>query len=82
MAQDLPASMRADKYLLEATRATESGDRQAAQRAFDIFESLDVEPTPLFAYRYGSALVGIRHPPGSLAPGSGAAHAVRDRRRQ
>ena len=57
VAQDLPASMRADKYLLEATRATESGDRQAAQRAFDKFESLDVEPTPLFAYRYGSALV-------------------------
>ena len=57
VAQDLPTYMRADKYLLEATRAMEGDDRQEALRAFEKFEAMDVEPTPSFAYLYGKALV-------------------------
>ena len=57
VAQDLPTYMRADKYLLEATRAMEGDDRQEALRAFEKYEAMDVEPTPSFAYLYGKALV-------------------------
>ncbi len=56
-AQDLPPDILADQYLLEATKALESGNPQAAIRAFEKIEALDTEPPPEFAYFYGKLLV-------------------------
>ena len=56
-AQDLPPDILADKYLLEATKAIENGNRQKALWIFKKIEALDVEPPPMFTYHYGRALV-------------------------
>ena len=55
-AQDLPPDIRADKLLLEATRAIESGDAEQSWRALREVEALDVEPPPMLAYVQGRAL--------------------------
>ena len=57
VAQDLPPDILADQYLLEATKALESGNPQGALRAFAKIEALDTEPPPEFAYFYGKLLV-------------------------
>ena len=57
VAQDLPPDILADQYLLEATKALESGDPRGALRAFGKIEALDTEPPPEFAYFYGKLLV-------------------------
>ncbi len=57
LAQELPPDILADKYLLEAMEALESGDQQKALQAFQKIEALDVEPPPMFAYLYGKLLV-------------------------
>ena len=56
-AQDLPPDILADQYLLEAGRAMEQGDAQAAIRAFEKIEALDTEPPLEFLYFYGKLLV-------------------------
>ena len=55
-AQDLPPDIRADKLLLEATTAIESGDAEQAWRALREVEALEVEPPPMLAYVQGRAL--------------------------
>lgn len=56
-AQDLPPDILADKLLLEATGAIESGENEKALRALREIEALDVEPPTMFAYFYGKTLV-------------------------
>ena len=55
-AQGLPPDIRADKLVLEAARAIESGDAEQVWRALREIEALDVEPPPMFAYVRGRAL--------------------------
>jgi len=57
LAQDLPPDILADQYLLEASKALEKGDTQAALRAFGKIEALDTDPPPEFAFFYGKMLV-------------------------
>ena len=57
VAQELPPEIRADKFLLEATKAMENGDPEKALSALQKIEALDVEPPPMFAYTYGKVLV-------------------------
>ena len=57
MAQDLPADMLADQYLLEATEALEQEDPQRAIQAFGKIEALDTEPPVEFLFFYGKVLV-------------------------
>lgn len=57
VAQDLPPDILADQYLLEAAKAMEQGDAQAALRAFGKIEALDVELPLEFLYFYGKLLV-------------------------
>ena len=54
--QDLPPTILADQYLLEATEAMEQGALQKAERAFKKIEALEIEPPPPFAYFYGKLL--------------------------
>ena len=55
-AQELPDDVLADQYLLEATTALQKKDRQAAIRAFQKIEALDVTPPAEFFYFYGKLL--------------------------
>ena len=55
--QDLPPDILADQYLLEASKALEKDDIQAALQAFRKIEALEVEPPPGFAFFYGKMLV-------------------------
>ena len=55
--QALPPEILADQYLLEASKALEKGDTQAALQAFGKIEALDTEPPPDFAFFYGKMLV-------------------------
>ena len=57
VAQDLPPDILADQYLLEATKALESGNPRGALRAYRKIEALEIEPPPEFAYFYGKLLV-------------------------
>ncbi len=57
LAQDLPPDILADQYLLEASKALEKGDTQAALRAFGKIEALDTDPPQEFAFFYGKMLV-------------------------
>ena len=57
VAQDLPPDVLADMYLLEAAKAMEQGDAQAAIRAFEKIEALDTQPPLEFLYFYGKMLV-------------------------
>ena len=68
-AQDLPPDILADQYLLEATKALENGDAQAALRAFGKIEALDTEPPLEFLYFYGKLLVENRTALGDLLKG-------------
>ena len=52
VAQDLPTYMRADKYLLEATRAMEGDDRQEALRGVREIRGHGCRADPSFAYLY------------------------------
>ena len=56
-AQDLPPDILADQYLLEAAKAMEQGNAQAALRAFGKIEALGTEPPLEFLYFYGKLLV-------------------------
>ena len=57
MSQDLPDDILADQYLLEAKKALENGEPQAARRAFLKIEALDTEPALEFYYFFGKFLV-------------------------
>ena len=57
VAQELPPDVLADKYLLEATGAIESGDPQRAFESLRKVAALDVELPPKFFRLYGRVLV-------------------------
>ncbi len=57
MSQDLPDDILADQYLLEAKKALENGEPQAARRAFVKIEALDTEPPLEFYFFFGKLLV-------------------------
>ena len=67
--QDLPPDILADQYLLEASKALEKDDIQAALQAFRKIEALEVEPPPDFAFFYGKMLVEHGMAPGELLKG-------------
>ena len=67
--QDLPPDILADQYLLEASKALEKDDIQAALQAFRKIEALEVEPPPEFAFFYGKMLVEHGMAPGELLKG-------------
>lgn len=57
VSQDLPDDILADQYLLEAKKALENGEPQAARRAFEKIEALDTEPPLEFFFFFGKLLV-------------------------
>ena len=57
VAQDLPPDVLADKYLVEAAEAVESGDAHGALDALKKVADLEVEPPPMFSMLYGKVLV-------------------------
>ena len=57
IAQELPPDTLADKLLLEASKALESGEQQEALQKLQEIEALDVELAPDFAFLYGKTLV-------------------------
>ena len=56
-AQDLPAEILVDQYLLEATKLMESDEPEEALRKFEDIEELEVEPPAEFLFYYGKFLV-------------------------
>lgn len=67
--QDLPPDILADQYLLEASKALEKDDIQAALQSFRKIEALEVEPPPEFAFFYGKMLMEHSMEPGELLKG-------------
>ena len=57
VAQALPPDVLADKHLLEAAEALESGDAQTALESLKTAAALDVELPPEFHWLYGRVLV-------------------------
>ena len=65
VAEELPPDVLADKYLVEAAEAIESGDGQRALESLHEAATLDVELPPKFDWLYGRVLV--EHGDGVLA---------------
>ena len=65
VAQELPPDVLADKHLLEAAEALESGDAQTALESLQKATALHVELPPEFTWLYGKVLV--EHGDGVLA---------------